>query len=1281
MVGPLGAEWGATSAALRCDWSGGAMQSKSLFFRFILLGVLSLGVACVSRAQSDRGTIAGTIEDSAAGAVTGAQVVVKGAETGAEYNATSGPTGGFRIPEVKVGVYTVTVTANGFKTEQKTGVQVQVNTVATVDFALTVGDVKETLTVLADAPSIQSESSDMGTVVSTKQIEELPLSLNGTGQSHLRSAEAFVFLTPGTVGPGTNSDSSSSGIFESKIAGGQNLGTEVILDGASIAHAELGPTFDENAPSIEAISEFKVTTSTLSAEFGRTSGGIESFTTKSGTNSFHGSAFDLLHNDKLNAVPWNNISNGSNVKPRDHQNDYGGSLGGPVWIPKVYNGHDKTFFFFSWEQYKNNQGGVAVDTLPTDAERGGDFSALLGGSTGQTNPCDNTPILRGQIFNPATASCPTGFVGGRIAFPGNKITNISPVAQSVLSFLTVHSDPNAANPLKNNFIFTSTNPIYDTTMSFRIDENWGPTNKFFFSYSSRDQEQFNGTQALPPPLDSNFFKSRFSHYLRFGWDKTISSSLLNHFNVGFNRLNDPSRADSFTGQDWPKTLGIPNASGVLFPVFTFDASALGIGYQGFSAGNFDIAIPNGLIVSDSVSWVKSRHAFRFGFEWRASQFSRFNGTNTSPNYEFSNFQTAFASGDSQTGDAFASFLLGQPQKESAHFASVAPRWNQNYYAAFVQDDFKFRKNLTLNLGFRYDVDTPRHEAHGAQSVLDLNTPNPGAGGALGALIYGSSATGAKTYYKNFGPRIGFAYAPEKLFGRFSNTVIRGGYGIYHAALFYTDFGDSLGSGTTANPTFTSSNDFAPVLVNGKGSLDSGFPDFSLPANAQDPALFVGNFGGSPAYAGSDNGRSAMVQNWSLEIQHQLAQDLILSVGYVGTRATHLNSNLQQLNAIDPKFLSLGTKLDDGVLTPQGQATLASLGVTVPSWFETVYGPSGDDQVGQLLLPFPQYQSGGPSTRGGINTDCCLENLGQSSYNALQTKLERHFRNGLNLLASYTYSKTLTDADSAYAGLTAFASSDTFKAQNPRDLKAEKALSFQDVPHSFVVSYLYELPVGKGKKFLNQGGIVDKVLGGWQVGGVLRYQTGAPFIPFAIGAQNTKFGTANTRLSRVSGVPLLAPNHASYDPFSPQPSGCNENPDGTFSAMHYITTDPVTGNPVDHGPSTNNFFNCGAFLDPNAPSLVAQRGFTFGNLSKVFGDIRSPAYKNEDFSLIKRFTIYEAHVLSFKADFVNMFNRHTFARGDGCVTCDSLGRPGAQFGGSPTSLNGQKLIQFTFRYQF
>ena len=1239
------------------------MRSVISPMRFIAVVFFLLLSASSALPQSDRGTIAGTVLDISGGVVANVAVTATSTETGASYSATTGPTGGFRIQDVRVGTYDVSASAPGFKIEKKAGVIVQVNSTASVEFSLQAGDVKETVTVLANALGIQTETSDIGTVVGTKQIEELPLALNGTGQSHLRSVESFVFLTPGTVGPGTFSDSSSSGIFESKISGGQNLGTEVILDGASIAHAELGPTFDENAPSVEAISEFKITTSTISAEFGRTSGGVESFTTKSGTNSYHGAAFDLLHNDKLNAVPWNNISNGSNLKPRDHQNDFGGSLGGPVRIPKLYNGHDKAFFFFSWEQYRNNLSAASVTTLPTDAERQGDFSKLLGAATGQTNPCDGTPVLTGQIFDPSTTKT-VGGVQCRTAFPGNKITSISPVAQNVLSFLTVHSNPNATDPLRNNFIFVSTNPIRDTTMTFRIDQDWGNTNKFFFSYSSRDQEQLNGNPGLPPPLDTNFFKSRFSHYLRFGWDKTISSTLLNHFNVGFNRLNDPSIADSFTGQDWLKTLGIPGASGVLFPKLTFNASGLNIGYNAFSAGNFDNAIPNGLIVADSVSWIKGRHALRMGFEWRHSQFSRINNGNTSPAYDFNNFQTAFAPNDTLSGDPFASFLLGLPQDESAHFSSLVPRWNQNYYASYVQDDFKFRKNLTFNLGFRYDVDTPRHEAHGAQSVLDLNTPNPGAGGTPGALIYGSNATGAKTYYKNFGPRIGFAYAPEKLFGRFRQTVVRGGYGIYHAALFYTDFGDSLTSGTTINPTFTSPDSFSPVLVNGKGSLDTGFPAFAPPSNAQDPALLNGNFQGNPSYVGPSNGRSGMIQNWSLEIQHQLAQDLIFSLGYVGNHATRLNSNLQQLNAIDPKFLSLGLKLNEKVTSPGGQATLATLGVTVPAWFESLYGPTGGDLVGQLLLPFPQYVSG-RFNNSGIRTDCCLQNLGQSTYNALQAKLERRFRNGLNLLASYTYSKTLTDADSAYAGLTAFGSSDTFTAQNPRDLKSEKALSYQDVPHAFVLSYLYELPIGKGKKFLNKGGVVDKVLGGWQVGGVHRYQSGAPFIPFTSDAHNSDFGTANTRLSLIPGQPLLAPNHSSYDPFLGG-SGCTPNPDGSGTYLPQ---------------STNNFFNCAAFLDPNAPNLVAQRGYTFGNLSKVFGNIRSPHYVNEDFSLIKRFTLYEAHVLSFKADFVNLFNRHTLGRGDGCVTCDSFGRPGAQFGGSPSSLNAQKIIQLTFRYQF
>jgi outer membrane receptor protein involved in Fe transport len=1233
------------------------MRSVSFLQRFISVALFVLISASTALSQSDRGSIAGTILDSSGGVVVNATVTVLSTETGVTYSATSGPTGGFHVQDVRVGTYDVSVSAPGFKVEKKTGVVVQVNSTASLEFSLQAGDVKETLTVLADAPAIQTETSEIGTVVSSRQIEDLPLALAATGQSHLRSAEAFVFLTPNTVGPGTAGD--SAGIFESKLAGGQNLGTEVLLDGASISHAELGPTFDENAPSIEAISEFKVTTSTISAESGRTSGGIESFTTKSGTNSYHGSAFDIFHNDKLNANSWaNNLFRVP--KDPDHQNDFGGSLGGPVRIPKLYNGHDKTFFFFSWEQYRNNLGSTSRTTLPTDAERGGDFSALLGpvlmnNGAPVINPCDGSQVHLGEIFDPST----TKTVGGmlcRTAFPGNKITNLSPVAQKMLAVLTVHADPTLG--LINNFIFRSISPQNDTTMSFRIDQNLGANNKFFFSYSSRDQEQLNGTRSIPAPLDPNFFKSRFSHYIRFGWDRTISSTLLNHFNLGYNRLHDPSTAQSVNGTNWPAVLGIPNANGPVFPPLSFSANNSNIGYQGLSGGNDDLAVPNGFIPSDTLSWIKGRHALRFGFEWQHSQFSRYNNLNTSPSYSFSYFQTAYAPGDPNTGDPFASFLLGLPQQESASFSLHAPRWIQNNYAGFVQDDFKLRKDLTLNLGLRYDVATPRHEANGIQSVLDVTLPNPGAGGTLGALAYGPNATGAKTYYKDVGPRIGFAYAPQKLFGRLQNTVIRGGYGIYYAALFYTDFGDSLHDGTTINPTFSSANSFDPVSVLGKGSLDTGFPAFAPPSFNKDPSLLNGNFQGAPQFAGPGNGRPGMVQNWSFEVQHQLAPDLILSIGYIGNHATRLNSNLQQLNAIDPKYLPLGTKLNDPINSAQGQAVLASLGITEPSWFRPLYcagvpAASCTEPIGQLLVPFPQYK--------GITTNCCLENLGQSTYNALEAKLERRFRNGLNLLASYTYSKTLTDADSAYAGLTAFGSSDTFNAQNPKDLRSEKALSYQDVPHMFVLSYLYELPVGKGKKFLNSGGVVDKVLGGWQIGAVQRYQKGVPFIPFALGTTNA-FGTANPRLSRVPGQPLLAPNASSYDPFKGG-SGCTANPDGTFTPS-----------------GTNNFFNCAAFFDPNAPGVVATNGFSFGNLGKTL-NIRSPGYMNEDFSLIKRFTLYEAHVLSFKADFSNAFNRHTFGRGDGCVTCGTFGQPGSQFGGGPNIVNGTKKVQLTLRYQF
>lgn len=1241
-------------------------------------------------AQTNNGGIAGTILDSSGAVISGAEVTATGAETHTVYTTTSTSTGAYRFLNLVLGTYDVSVAAKGFKTAEVKGIVVEINTVASLDVTLQAGEVTQTLTVVADAPHIQSETSEMGTVVSAKEIEELPLSLNSSGQSFLRSPETFVFLAPGTQGPGTNQNSNgSSGIFESKLSGGQNFGTEVLLDGVSTTRSDSGSAFDQTAPSVEALSEFKVLTSTFSSQFGRTSGGIESFATKSGTNDYHGTAFDLFRNTALNANTWDNNFNGAS-KPADHQNDFGGSLGGPVRVPKLYNGKDKTFFFFNWEQYRNNPGTVSPDTLPTQAElQNGDFSALLGAPTGATNPCDNTPVLKGQIFNPKTTSCPTGFVGGRVAFPGNIVppSMFDPVAKKILSFLTVSANPQAG--LQNNFIFLSSQKRRDTTMSFRIDQNWGTKNKFFFSYSSRDQGNPNGADDLPGPLDGNFHNINFTHYLRFGWDYTISTNWLNSFTIGSNRLNNQSLANSVNGTDWPTLLGIGNASGLVFPSISFNGSPDSIAYTGFSTESDNGHVPNSLVTADNLSWVHGRHFFHFGGEWRAYQYSFIAAGDTSPNYSFNNFQTAFAPNDPTTGDPFASFLLGLPQSEQLSITSVNPRLNSNYFAAFVQDDFKIRHDLTLNLGLRYDVDTPRHEAHNAMSALELTLPNSGnaaipiSPAVPGSLMYGHDATGAQIYYKDFGPRVGLAYAPNELFGRIRNIVIRGGYAIYYAALFYDDLPTGtiqFSSGTTVQPTFTSSNNFTPVQA-----LSAGFPTFTRPQNSTDPALLNGQNVGfmAPSY-----GRPGRTQNWDLEIQKQLATDLILSVGYVGVKGDYLHTNIAQVNALQPQFYSLGNALFDNPTSAAGQAALASVGVTsLPSWFEPLYGPSGptggnNNTVAQALRPFPQYLDIG----GSNNNMCsCLENLGVSTYNAFQAKLERRFRNGLNLLASYTFSKTLTNADSAIPVFSGFQSNE-FAAQNPFNPQSQKALSFQDTPHMLVLSYLYELPAGPGKKYLSHG-VASKVLGGWEIGGVQRYQSGTPTV-FNTNAESPPGTDGAFRYDILPGVPLLAPNHASFNPslsipaaaglpqHNVEPGGCSENADGTFRPQD--VTDPK-GNDLGI-PSTNNFFNCAAFFDPNAKNLVAQRGFVYGTAPLVLGNLRSHPYYNEDFSILKRTAFHENQAIVFKVDIPNAFNRHIFGTLDGGVGDATFGDPKG-FNTDGGILSAPRQIQFTLRYEF
>lgn len=1251
------------------------MRSRRSLLGGFLVGFFALVVAVMmigtAAAQSDRGAIAGSVLDSTGAGVAGASITIKGADTGSVYQTVSSSTGGYRVNDIAIGRYDVTVQAAGFKLNVEKGVVIEINTVSALNITLQPGDVKEEVLVSADAPTIQTESSEVGTVVGDKQIHDLPLMLNATGQSGgVRSPEVFEMITPGVTGQGTVGDHPAAGIYETKISGGQNFGSEILLDGASVQRSDSGAAFDQTAPSVEALTEFKVTSATPSAEFGHTSGGVVSFTTKSGTNKFHGSAFELFQNEAANAAPWVNGLNGvTNGTPRDRQNDFGGSLGGPVWIPHVYDGRDKTFFFFQWEQYRNQVGLVNdLITLPTSDERGGDFSALLGPGLDDVNgnpvinPCTGTQVLQGQIFDPSTTQVVNGQTC-RMPFAGNKITTpLSGVAQKVLTYVPPtnragNPGANGAPGLLQNYLNPAGHtPDIVTQMTFRIDENLTNKSKMFFSYSSRSQNILNSDNFdLPEPLTpSTYYNDYFTHYLRYGWDYLATPAVLNHLTVGFNRIYTSSTAPSVDGSNWPAVLGISNAFGPTFPQFQFNAATNGTPYSSYSDNNYSLQIPNALVVAESVSWQKGRHSFKFGFDWRSYQYSLQNTGPESPFYTFSSNQTTFAPvaqnpNAVNVGDPYASFLLGLPNQEQLTVTSHFSRWVQNYYAAYVQDDFKARHNLTVNLGLRWDINTPRHEATGAQSVLSLTASNPLTPGQPGALIYGKSATGAQTYFKAVGPRIGFAYSPDRI----PNTVFRGAYSIYYAALFYSDFGGNLSSGTTANPNFVSADNFTPVQ-----SMDAGFPSYTPPSNTQDPSLntFTTN---TISYAAPGYGRPAMVQNWNFGIQHQIAPDLIMSMTYVGQHATRLLSNLAQINTPNPKYNYLGAALGylvDGSDGNDGPAILSGLGITVPSWFVPGWsGTSNPPTIGQLLRPFPQY--------GAITSNCCLENLGQSTYNALQATLERRFRNGLNLLASYTFSKTITDADTAFPTETGF-NSNVFGAQNPYNLKGEKAVSYQDIPHTFVISYLYELPVGPGKRFVNHGP-ASKIAGGWQISAIQRYQAGSPAVINEYATSNP-YSTGNYRYSLIPGVPVFPANAQKWTPAlnANWNSGCQEV-NGIFQRPAQYVGSPT---PV----------NCAAFEDPSAAALAAGGGYVFGNIPTAVSWWRSPGFRNEDVSIIKRTSVHEGHSILFKVDAQNVFNRHVLGGIDGNPGDAFFGVPG---GGGHTVLDNPRTLQATIRYEF
>ena len=1197
-----------------------------------LMVVLLAGSPAV--AQLDTGSISGTITDPSGSVVANAQITATEIATGTNYMTVSTKTGYYVFPSVHTGAYQLTIASSGFKTTVSSGITVSIGAATSYDFTLQVGSVSETVAVAATSLTLETESSDVATAIQPEQVEDLPLAVTGA----LRSLSTLTFLVPGAVGPGTSAGGAGGQII-AKINGGQTLGSDYLVDGITTNRSENGSGgFDGISPSVEAIQEFRVSITALPAELGRTTGGISNFNSRSGTNSYHGTVYDFYKNAALDGNNWFNngylsqttdpSARAALARPPDTKNDYGITLGGPVNVPHVYDGRGKTFFFFGWEQLRYDTGSSITSLVPTAAVRGdnqqfADFSSFLGGQIpGVTNPCTGGgPMFFGQIFDPATVQNQYTSNECRSPFPNNQIpyNRLSTVAKNILKLLP---EPNLTGGT-NNYVQSTTDNLSQTVYSIRIDENLGPRQKVWGFWSDRENTDHGNDYNLPPPLNTCCALSNdYGKLLRVGWEWAFTPTLINELTFGSNRSNNYSiAAAAEQNSNWGAAIGLANAQGPTFPGMVFVNSA----YPSFGENSYAQDVDNGIILNDTLNWVHKSHSFKFGGTGAYHQYSfisKIGGTcsGVSGCFTFYPGQTAgILTEQGNTGNAFASFLIGQSGDVNRVVDLHAPRWIRHYGALFAQDDWKVRPNLTLNLGIRWSFDTPRHEADGDTTSMEPNVPNPGASGILGALVFAgkgpgrngnTSETWADTYWKDFEHRFGFAWNPNFLNHR---LVVRGNGGIFYGPLVYADYGQ----GTTAGFTIT------PNVFNAGDPMSGPLLDAGLPALPTAPDLDPTQLNGQGVdYVAKSYGRPAMVETWSLENQFQVAPNLVFSLGYLGQHSTHLHGLLDYPNDMPLSGLALGNTLFD--LAPSG-------GVPLPyANFQTTWGGGGT--VSQALRPFPQY--------GYINTDSYLQNVGQSSYDALEAKLERRFHNGLNLLASYTFSKTLTDADSIQPYYSTLQSQGG--TQNPYNLRAEKAVSNQDVPNNFVASFLYELPVGHGKRFLGSAPKgVSEVISGWRVSGVLRYLSGQPISFF--GEPGIPGFDNGIRPNRVAGQAVKGFT-GSYNPFS-------------FNA----TDDCGTG-----------YWNCGAFADPNANRGTG--AFQFGDMPRNSADIRSFPFYNEDLGIAKTIPIRETVNIEFRGEMFNAFNRHIFNKPDSGVLDQNFGQVGS-------TLNGPRNVQFVLKINY
>jgi hypothetical protein len=1126
--------------------------------RFILSLILAAG--CVI--AQDRGTISGIITDSTGAVVPSVALTLQNRATGRSQTAASTSSGGYNFVYLNVGEYTLTAKLAGFRNFEASGIRVNVDTTTRFDIQLQLGAMQETIVVSGSATMLETNTSDLGRVVENRAIQQLPLFMQGG----LRSNLSFAVLTPG-VNVSTASDPDTAGMT---IAGGVNNGNSMLVDGAEAMSAR------RNDPSMrtvssEGIEEFKVQSGAYSAEYGRTSNGVLNYTTKSGTNEYHLTAFIALRNEDLNAGGFSYIANPPPTIHRQNLEALG--VGGPIFLPKLFDGRNKLFFFFAGERSRALDSGSGLAsaqdtitgllTLPTQAFRNGDFSQLVN-AQGAVIPLYDPLDANGNLL-------PSGSQRQRLQCNGvlNVIcpNRIAPVAQYIQSLLPLPDNPgmmynNTTSRSNGNRVPGADQGVY----SLKLDYN--PTDKLRFN--GLLSKQYYGSYPLVGPvpgvLGSAWQETGHSNWARFNADYIIRPNVIDHFTFGYlnRRITEQSNLNMGLPPDYRQKTLIPG-----IPASSTSAAANVTEYQFADWGNYGLGSfvstnspSNTDSFNDQMAWLKGRHNMRMGFDAANISYTRLSCNSCDGTVSFAAAATGNPSVSGVNGYSYASFLLGAATSGNFFYAANIT-FNFRYYAWYWQDDIRVSNRLTVNVGMRYDLPFPRDEPNHENSNFNPSLPNPGAGGLLGALEFAGSGPGRsgkerlyQTRKNAFGPRLGFAYKLD------SKTVIRAGGAIMYDSNREDDNADSNIQGFGGSFS-------APANYLSDGisfTLQNGFNTFPQLVQAGLPVQInpsLANFT-TPSYKAGEAGRVAYFTDYNFTVERSLSDSTLLRAGFHANYGQHLLSS-QNFNQLDPKYLSIyGNLLSSPLSAVINDPTVIAAGFKLPY---AAYPLT--QQLQQALRPFPQYVGNISGTTVG----------GHSTYNALETSLQHRFSKGLYMGITYTFSKLMGNQTS----------------ENVYLYNVQKSVTSSDRPHVFVVSYIYDLPIGKGKAFLkNMNPVLNAFIGNWTIAGMQRYQSGGPI---GVSASQNMFGAGTSRASFVPGQPLLNPNWNRSNPSS-------------------------------------QYINSAAFYQPS--------NMVYGNTPAYIAQLRLPFQLDEDVAVSKNiFLGSEKRKLELRGSAFNVANRHLF----------------------------------------